>query len=453
MQWETSVNDELVAIARERGVPLIRARQRQETNEGEDSSANPPRAQQRFLYDVEDLLETIVQISNTAQSKSPHDRQHDILDSPLWGLVKIDLATPDFRVLRRRYVELSPSCWQIGIDDNPVLHWADSVAAESSFLSSDKELKEETHTFIESKRTSGERVIGEGFTPAARQYAKTGVPTSHRPRLWRVCLGLSPQITPDERRAFAAFKQHVEDIEFVTDVLFSMDVQTITDSDHYFPFEEAMVNVALAFSRDSWSTRHSAFHPHKPLHEPGAACLPDGDRVPMSGLQPFKGFGLYIAPLTFVYEDEDEIYFTFREMFARYWCRLNVLSPDESTLIGLSQVFEQLLQIHDPQLFFHLIQIGSHPLRIALPWIHSAFVSLLPPDQVLLLWDRIIGFDDVTILPVLAAAIFVYRSREILQTTDPQRAVEIFSDGSELRVVVLLQNFMFPMPVESALKA
>ena len=45
-------------------------------------------------------------------------------------------------------------------------------------------------------------------------------------------------------------------------------------------------------------------------------------------------------------------------------------------------------------------------------------------EQVLLLWDRILGFDTLTILPVVAAAIFVFRSRSLLAAADAQEVMK-----------------------------
>ena len=60
--------------------------------------------------------------------------------------------------------------------------------------------------------------------------------------------------------------------------------------------------------------------------------------------------------------------------------------------------------------------------------------------QLLLLWDRIIGFDSLEPLPLLAAAIFAFRAAALHGATDAgaARAV-LLSDASQLRVVPLLQ--------------
>lgn len=43
------------------------------------------------------------------------------------------------------------------------------------------------------------------------------------------------------------------------------------------------------------------------------------------------------------------------------------------------------------------------------------FVGYLEIDQILILWDRLLGTMDLTLLAVLATAIFVYRSPDLLQ--------------------------------------
>ena len=57
---------------------------------------------------------------------------------------------------------------------------------------------------------------------------------------------------------------------------------------------------------------------------------------------------------------------------------------------------------------------GKHDLRV-LAAVDSSLS--LPIQQVLILWDRIIAFDDLSLLGVLAAAIFSYRRIELLRAT------------------------------------
>jgi hypothetical protein len=67
-------------------------------------------------------------------------------------------------------------------------------------------------------------------------------------------------------------------------------------------------------------------------------------------------------------------------------------------------------------------------------------------EQTLLLWDRIIGFDDLELLPILAAAIFVYRAKWLLQANEPAHVKRLLAEaGPSLKVVPLLQLFLHDM--------
>lgn len=57
----------------------------------------------------------------------------------------------------------------------------------------------------------------------------------------------------------------------------------------------------------------------------------------------------------------------------------------------------------------HLRGLGCPPLHLALPWIMTAFAGHLAVGEVLLLWDRILGFDSLLPLPLLAVAVVAFR--------------------------------------------
>ena len=136
---------------------------------------------------------------------------------------------------------------------------------------------------------------------------------------------------------------------------------------------------------------------------------------PPSGVPPGKGLADFVCPLCFVYNQPPELYFAFREMWTRYWCRLHAFSATPGSLLPLLRLFEDLLQECAPAVCFHLLRLELYPGRVALGWIASGFASFLPADQTLTLWDRIVGFDSLELLPILAAAVFVYRAHWLLQ--------------------------------------
>lgn len=52
---------------------------------------------------------------------------------------------------------------------------------------------------------------------------------------------------------------------------------------------------------------------------------------------------------------------------------------------------------------------------------------LVAAAQVLLLWDRLLGYDSLELLPVLAAAVLVFRAGLIMQVeTDTKKLLDLY---------------------------
>lgn len=358
----------------------------------------------RFLFDSDDLVEAVGRLASGSQRARA-----------TWGLVKVQLRTPAISDLQSLFDELHPSKRQYGLDDV---------------------FSKQASRFAEEWHALGRRCLDRGHPPLARAYARRGVPPALRPAVWRSLLGLPADTSRSERDYYAKLRSRVEAAPLVTDDLRRLDVQRLADHDYYFPFEETLEHLILAFSRDddAW----------------GDATDGTKSRTP---LPPSRGFVSYAAPLTFLFEQEEPIYFALRAMYAEYWAKLNVIATRPETLVPLVKLFEQLLADHHPTLVFHLRSIRVQPAAIAMPWLQFAFVSLLDVEQVLLLWDRILGFDSLLLLPVLAAAIFLFRSEQLLAATTADDVNDMFADCSLLPVVPLLQHFLWgqqPAPAAPA---
>lgn len=74
-----------------------------------------------------------------------------------------------------------------------------------------------------------------------------------------------------------------------------------------------------------------------------------------------------------------------------------------------------------------------------MPWMVQAFSGFLIPEQLLFLWDLILGFDSMLLLPLLAASIFSLRRENMHRILSHDSAETIFSDLSTIQVVPLLQ--------------
>ena len=95
------------------------------------------------------------------------------------------------------------------------------------------------------------------------------------------------------------------------------------------------------------------------------------------------------------------LYSMARNMWCKLWCKLNIISGDGGTLMHICRTFEQLLSSVHIRLYLHLVKIGVQPLQIAFPWLQLGFVGTLEVDQILLLWDRIIGGYSLLLLRIV----------------------------------------------------
>ena len=251
----------------------------------------------------------------------------------------------------------------------------------------------------------------------------------------------------------------------------------------------------LSFSRDPWVQDNSLYRIHSPIQDlkiPNkltsssknendnsnkvsseqdnnvSSAVPFLDPPPpaYSGIQPFIGLAAYFCPLTYLFKDDVAgLYFLARHSFCNFWCRLNVITSDEFCLLHVCQTFESLLLESGAGLgikvYCHMLRYGLNPVQVALPWLQLGFVGLLEVDQILLLWDRVfgrvlfnhpkcflfyscsVGYMDPTLLAILCVAIFLFRGEIILESDDPAEIQALLSEGSRLKVVPLIQMFLF----------
>ena len=112
-----------------------------------------------------------------------------------------------------------------------------------------------------------------------------------------------------------------------------------------------------------------------------------------------------------------------------------------------SDVHRELLQSCwqdvEPEVCAHLQKLGCPLLELGLPWIVNACVGHLDVEQVLLLWDRIVGFDSLLPLPLLAVAVICCRRHMILKTETKSELLILMDDLSQLNAVALLQGILF----------
>uniref|UniRef100_A0A1A8QZ72 TBC1 domain family, member 19 n=1 Tax=Nothobranchius rachovii TaxID=451742 RepID=A0A1A8QZ72_9TELE len=420
--WEKRVLKSLNSMSTELEVPLARKRPAAEQTEltnkwNEMGTDEPDLSRFRPVYAPKDFLEVLISLRNPNR-----DSCEDVSAWSHWGLVQVPLSVRDIPQLRKAYSELSLNSGQLGIDDVANIH---------------PDLFENSYVQI------GTKVVMEQDSAAAQQYSRRGCPTGLRADLWALILNSTNQ--PQDEMHYEQLKAGVIQHDLLVDNLIYKDVKlTASNDDYYFVFEDFLYQVLLCFSRDTAVLEHFKYNSATP---PKSFILVGEEEhvvvYPPNGVIPFHGFSMYVAPLCFLYNEPSTLYNIFREMYIRYFFRLHSISSSTSGIVSLCLQFERLLQTHLPQLFYHLRQIGAQPLRIAFKWMVRAFSGYLSTDQLLLLWDRILGYDSLEVVAVLAAAVFAFRAENLMEVTSLASAEAVLADLSTLKVMPLIQIFLF----------
>ncbi|KAM5339510.1 TBC1 domain family member 19 isoform 3-T3 [Glossophaga mutica] len=380
---------------------------------------------------LKSLNSMCTELSIPLARKRPVGEQKELLskwnemgtDEPDLSLFRPVYAPKDF-LEKELFVELGLTTGQLGIDDSTQVP---------------PELFENEHVRI------GHKVLAEQDSAAAQQYVRQGSPTALRAELWALILNVSSQ--PEDILYYEQLKTNVIQHDLLVDSLIYKDVKlTASNDDYYFVFEDYLYQVLLCFSRDTSVLGHFAYNSASPPKSYIRGKLGIEEYAvfyPPNGVIPFHGFSMYVAPLCFLYHEPSKLYQIFREMYVRFFFRLHSISSHPSGIVSLCLLFETLLQTHLPQLFYHLREIGAQPLRISFKWMVRAFSGYLATDQLLLLWDRILGYNSLELLAVLAAAVFAFRAVNLMEVTSLAAAEAVLADLSTLKVMPLLQIFLF----------
>lgn len=312
----------------------------------------------KFLYDSEDLMETVINIKNPNLRPSFAERSIGLITSCIWNLRGVSLY--DYYV--KKYAELQISYSQLGIDDlhfTPVPPPPSGVSGLTSPLGSIANNK-----ILVQRQDESEFVNFSGTTIQARQLLRRGVPLSQRCKIWRIACGLPEKATLAEEHSFNRLKYYVNKYDFVTDELFMHDLQTILDDPRFFVFEEELKEIILAFSRDPSIHNQTNYEIHAPLTQAMGVDFSNDTTAPPSGVQPFLGFATYFAPLCYIFKQIPSLYSISKYLYCHIWCKLNVLSYDEGCLLSVCKHFEVLLMESCPRLFLHMTKIGLPPLKV-----------------------------------------------------------------------------------------
>ncbi|XP_055336386.1 TBC1 domain family member 19-like isoform X1 [Paramacrobiotus metropolitanus] len=168
------------------------------------------------------------------------------------------------------------------------------------------------------------------------------------------------------------------------------------------------------------------------------------DLFPPSRVLPFHEISMYAAPLAYVFLKPRPCYFAFRELYIRHFHYLSELSTHPQSILSLYCLFERLLYERESELWEHLRKtIKVELTEFVVPWLTMAYAGFIEVDQLLLLWDRIIGYNDLRILSLLALGIFMIRKYPLLKSKQEKEVEAALCDILNVEIVPLLQMVLF----------
>ncbi|CAH0396993.1 unnamed protein product [Chilo suppressalis] len=419
-QWEKRIHKSLNSMCSDLETSLAKIRLQSEQEEltekwNELSTYNLDLSKYRPVYAPKDFLEVLLTLSGYV----PYTRE----DEPKWEFAHLPLQVKTLDQLRTVFVEWSNGEPLLGVNPN-------MPSCVPGFMT------------LEAERIGlGERVAALGYAPVIQEYLKKGSPQCLRAKLWSQVLGA--EVTAQQLSYFSQLKKSVLDVDLMIDKLIFKDVQlTASNDDQYFVFEDLLYQVMLCFSRDCEVMQQLKGSIGNPLTVTIKGKQTSADSVtvfPPSGVIPFHGFTMYATPFCYLYDDPAQLYYTFRAFYIRYWHRLHYISTHPQGIVSLCLLYERLLEANEPLLWIHFRNININPIRVVFKWLMRAFSGHLPPDQLLLLWDAILGYDCLEILPLLALAILSFRKENIFQVNTIQNVDAVLADLSTVSVIPLLQ--------------
>ena len=421
-KWSATLNQAINGMSTHLGIPLSKQRSVQERevflSQWSALSLLSDDTMKDFqpLFTAKDIFEIMINMRNPNMTeKANAELQH-------WKLLPLNLSVKSLHNLKAQFEQLDPKLVQV-----------DSIACSSEIA--EDEILLQTN-----------KVLKKGLYAAARFLCRYGCPTGSRFELWRMALCIDFG-GGKHMLHFEKLKCMVVKYRFLFDLILLQDLKhTVANDDNYFVFEDLIYQVLFTFLRDAGVLEISTYSPIDPpvAYSRGRiGTLLQEVVYPPSGVIPIHGFGYYIAPLCFTQANPIPLYVLFTEMYKRYFHQLYTISSHPNGLLSLCCLFEDILQQKHPALVLHMKSIKVEPLQLAYKWILYAFSGYLDPDQVLLLWDRIIGFDSLEIVPILAAAVFNFRASSLLHVGSPSEAEAVLGNLHSLKVLPLIQHLLF----------
>lgn len=91
----------------------------------------------------------------------------------------------------------------------------------------------------------------------------------------------------------------------------------------------------------------------------------------------------------------------------------------------------------------HLADLGCPAHKLAQRWMTTAFVTVLPVQEVMSLWDRMLGCDSLVLFPVAAVALLSWRAHALQACNSADEVQAVLQHMTCVRIVPLMQALLF----------
>ena len=256
-----------------------------------------------------------------------------------------------------------------------------------------------------------------------REVALRGCPIHLRGAVWAHLMATEPLTDEHAKAKLEEIKPNgAAKLHLALNAIIEMEVAEVCSTGSiYEPMRNELKELMETFLLDSWVCLHlpvsepksllAETRPEKHDERRRSSDVPLQPKKPLQeyppcGVIPRKNFLYYAAPFSLVYRDFPQMYLNFRQMYVRHFHHLAALSSDQQGLLSLMNLFESLLARRSPFLYHEILK-SEYPLfKLPLAWVSTAYAKVLSFDQLLILWDLMIGVASTEILVVLALAVF-----------------------------------------------
>ena len=215
--------------------------------------------------------------------------------------------------------------------------------------------------------------------------------------------------------------------------IFNDDISVSLSTGTFFPFEEMMYRLKDFQLNESKELIEGQGDEEDENHF-GLPC----------GIIPMKNFSKFLGLVSYFAKKEEKVYSIFRHMYKFHFSKLLQIDPKSTeNLIALGTIFERLFQRSMNQLYIHLRKLEIFPLDIAIEWMSCFFIGFLEIDQCFFLIDRIMGFDTLHILPIIALGVFKYYEKALVKINDKQSAVDMINKINQLNFLEIVNNYLY----------